>query len=193
MLVKFLSKADKEHLVALAELISFADNPLLWDGKPKKEIGSKTNLENLSIQDEGRESALIAELKSEGVQISESFQFIGFGSIENSAVKNKLIDKLKKYPLQTVDETANRLSAASSVLRELLEGKKFDIPSVPKLMLFELISLALCDGNISGIEMALLKEFQKHHKLEDFIFDDILERAEIVNSEANKTIAIILE
>lgn len=200
MLVKFLSKADKEHLLALATLISLADNPLLWDGKPKSEIDSNTNLDNLSIQEEGRESALIVELKSEGFKESDGITLYDFmmlakqkADLKSSEVKDKLIKKLKKYPLQTVDDDVNRLNAAKEVLTKLLKGKKFDIPSVPKLMLFELISLALCDGSISEIEMTLLKDFQSHHQLEDFVFDEILERAETVNIEVNKTIAIILE
>jgi len=61
------------------------------------------------------------------------------------------------------------------------------------VMLFELLLVALRDGNISSIEWALLKEFQQHHKLEDFIFDDLLERAEVLNKEVNKTISIVLE
>lgn len=190
MLVKFLSQADKEHLLELAELLSLADNPLLWDGKRKDEVTSETNLSNLSIQDVELESALITELRSEGEQNAYSGFF---ASVRSSPVKEKLIKKLKALPIHTVEEPTNRAEAAKIVLKELLEGKKYEIPSVPKLMLFELMSMALCDGSISSIEWVLLKEFQHHHHLEDFIFDDILERAEIVNKEVSKTIAIILE
>ncbi len=189
MLVKFLSPADKEHLLELAELLSLADNPLLWDGKRKDEVTSETNLSNLSIQDVELESALITELRSEGEQNA----FSGLFASVFSPVKEKLIKKLKTLPIHTAEEPTNRAEAAKTVLMELLEGKKFEIPSVPKLMLFELVSMALCDGSISSIEWVLLKEFQHHHHLEDFIFDDILERAEIVNKEVSKTIAIILE
>ncbi len=189
MLVKFLSQADKENLLELAELLSLADNPLLWDGKRKDEVTSETNLSNLSIQDVERESALITELRSEG----EKNAFSGFFTSVLSPVKEKLIQKLKTLPIHTAEEPTNRAEAAKTVLKELLEGKKFDLPSVPKLMLYELMSMALCDGSISSIEWELLKEFQHHHNLEDFIFDDILERAEIVNKEVSKTIAIILE
>jgi len=189
MLVKFLSQADKEHLLELAELLSLADNPLLWDGKRKDEVTSETNLSNLSIQNVERESALITELRSEGEQNA----FSGLFASVFSPVKEKLIKKLKTLPIHTAEEPTNRVEAAKTVLKELLEGKKFEIPSIPKLMLFELASMALCDGSISSIEWALLKEFQHHHHLEDFIFDDILERAEIVNKEVSKTIAIILE
>ena len=53
--------------------------------------------------------------------------------------------------------------------------------------------MALSGSSISIIEWALLKEFQHHHHLEDFISDDILERAETMNKEVSKTISIILE
>lgn len=204
MLVKFLSQADKEHLLELAELLSLADNPLLWDGKRKEEITSETNLNNLSIQIVERESALIAELRSEGEKITSLNSYAGsISSIASigrasffstcSNVKESLIKKLKTLPLHAAEEPANRAEAAKAVMKNLLEGKKFELPSVPKLMMFELMSMALCDGSISSIEWALLKDFQHHHHLEDFIFDDILERAEIVNKEVSKTIAIILE
>lgn len=204
MLVKFLSQADKEHLLDLAELLSLADNPLLWDGKRKEEITSETNLNNISIQVVERESALIAELRSEGEKITSSrssvgsfpnFAVIGSGSFfsTHSAVEERLIKKLKTLPLHAAEEPTNRAEAAKAVMKGLLEGKKFELPSVPKLMMFELMSMALCDGSISSIEWALLKELQHHHQLEDFVFDEILERAEIMNKEVSKTIAIILE
>lgn len=193
MLVKFLSPEDKEHLLELAELLSLADNPLLWDGKRKDEVTSETNLSNLSIQDVEQESALIAELRSEGDKNGNQSTVSWFFSSDSSPVKEKLIQKLKTLPIHTAEEHTNRAEAAKTVLKELLEGKKFEIPSVPKLMLYELMSMALCDGSISSIEWVLLKEFQHHHHLEDFILDDILERAEIVNKEVSKTIAIILE
>lgn len=202
MLVKFLNPEDKEHLLELAELLSLSDNPLLWDGKRKDEITSETNLSNLSIQEIERESALIAELRSEkalraerrskNAQTESAMRSI-FGGVAQLSIEEKLLQKLKTLPIHTAEEPTNRAEAAKTVLKELLEGKKYEIPSVPKLMLFELVSMALCDGSISSIEWALLKEFQHHHHLEDFTFDDILERAEIVNKEVSKTIAIILE
>ncbi|HCL3953840.1 TPA: hypothetical protein N2C02_004198, partial [Pseudomonas aeruginosa] len=61
------------------------------------------------------------------------------------------------------------------------------------VILYELLLVALRDGHISNVEWALLKEYQRHHQLEDFIFDDLLERAETLNQEISKTISIILE
>jgi len=100
---------------------------------------------------------------------------------------------LKTYPIPKVEKPETRVQAATTVLKELLKGKTFELPSAPKVILFELLLVALRDGHISSIEWALLKEYQRHHQLEDFIFDDLLERAETLNQEVSKTISIILE
>lgn len=186
MLIKLLSDTDKVHLLELLELLALADKPLLWDGKRKEEITSETDLDTLSIQNGEQESALIADLKSEVQSFAYAFRF-------TASVEARLINKIKAFPLQKVEESATRVQAATMILKEILEGKKFEFPSVSKLMLFELMLMALCGGSISSIEWALLKEFQHHHQLEDFIFDDLLERAETMNREVSKTISIILE
>jgi hypothetical protein len=108
-------------------------------------------------------------------------------------VEAQLIDAIKIFPISKADRPEVRVQAATSVLKDLLHDKKYEQPSVPKVMLFELLLVALRDGNISSIEWALLKEFQRHHKVEDFIFDDLLERAEVLNQEVSKTISIVLE
>lgn len=193
MLVKLLSATDKKHLLELLELLALADKPLLWEGKTKNEITSETDLGKLSIQKGKQETALIAELESEGKQSFEHFSGLFASAFGSSSVEARLLDKIKTFPVQKVEEPATRVQAATMILREMLEGKKFEFPSVSKLMLFELILMALSGGSISSIEWALLKEFQHHHQLEDFIFDDILERAETMNKEVSKTISIILE
>ena len=92
-----------------------------------------------------------------------------------------------------MEKPSTRVAASTSLLLELLEQKKYGSPSTPKIILYELFLVALRDGNISGVEWALLKEFQRYQKLEDFIFNDLLERAEALNQEISKTISIILE
>lgn len=108
-------------------------------------------------------------------------------------VESRLIDVLKSFPLIKIKRPEGRVQAAAVVLKELLKAKQFELPATPKVILFELMLIALRDGNISNIEWALLKEFQQHHQLDDFIFDDLLERAETLNREVNKTVSIILE
>lgn len=183
MFIRLLSESDKEHLLYLAEILSLSDDPLLWDEKTKEEITSTTDLDRLSFQRNKLETTLLSELANEG----------GKSWIYTSGIEEKFLEKLKTFPLKTVESPEVRMQTATYILKNLLAEQKCEKPSVPRLMLFELMLLALHDGNISNIEWALLKEFQYHHKLEDFIFDDLLERAESVNREINKTISIILE
>ena len=186
MLLKLLSVDDHMLLLYLLQLLALADKPLLWDGRKKEEITSETNLNNLSIQQGELESSFIDDLKA------ERNPPLGWAQ-RTPSVATRLVNKLKALSLHQAEIPEARVGVGVAVMRELLEGKKFELPSVPKLMLFELILLALCGGNISNIEWALLREFQHHHKLEDFVFDDLLERAEAMNREVSNTIAIILE
>lgn len=192
MLIKLLSAADKKHLVELAKLLALSDKPLLWDGKTSEEITSSTNLSALSIQEGEQERELIADLE-QSAGISQPASDSPWHVLESLEVESMLLDAIKAFPIQKAERPEFRVQAAISVLKDLLRDKKFAQPSVPKVMLFELILVALRDGNISSIEWALLKEFQQHHRLEDFIFDDILERAEVLNQEVSKTLSIVLE
>lgn len=195
MLVKLLSETDKHHLLDLAKLLALSDNPLLWDGKGRDEITSKTDINNISIQKVELEESMIAELAFEGRgKLSSSlYSYFSENALFANSVEARLIEIIKGYPLQKAEEPDVRVQVAIILLKELLLGKSYENPGAPKVMLYELMLLALRDGNISSIEWALLKEFQCHHKLEDFIFDDLLERAETMNKEVSKTISIILE
>lgn len=192
MLIKLLSDTDKRHLLDLAKLLSIADKPLLWDGKSADELTSGTNLDALTIQEGEQECELIAELEK---SVGGSSAQLAFGNVFGRArdVKARLIEALKTYPVPKAEKPETRVQAATSVLKELLKSKTFELPTAPKVILFELLLVSLRDGHISSIEWALLKEFQQHHRLEDFIFDDLLERAETLNQEVSKTISIILE
>jgi len=204
MLIKLLSETDKQHLIGLAKLLALADKPLLWDGKRPDEFSSDTDLSALSIQAGEPEKELIAELeKSVGSRSTMFSSLTSFSSAFSSMspsliatasdIEDRLIEVLKTFPIPKLEKSETRVQAAATVLKELLRGKTFELLSTPKVLLFELLLVALRDGNISSIEWALLKEFQQHHQLEDFLFDDLLERAETLNREVSKTISIILE
>lgn len=210
MLLKLLPEPDQKHLLGLAKLLALADKPLLWDGKTSDEFTSDTDLSALSIQEGEKEREMIAELEQSITRSSNTSVFgnsssassmFGWssstafmsGSKSSDDVAAKLIDELKKYPVTKAEKPETRVQAATSVLKELLKGKRFELPTAPKVILFELLLVALRDGTITSVEWALLKEFQLHHQLEDFIFDDLLERAETLNQEVSKTISIILE
>ena len=186
MLLKLISKQEKNNLLEVVEILSISDKPLLWDGKKKDEITPKTDLGKISIEKGEKETALIAGLKAESGEHENIFIFY-----EN--IEKRLLRKLKQFSLQKIDEPSTRVEAAVTILKEILNEKKYTLPSVPKIMLFELFLVALCDENISNIEWAILKEFQIHYQLEDYIFNDLLERAEVMSREINKTISVILE
>ena len=189
MLMKFLSRSDKQHLIDLAKLLAIADKPLRWDGKTRDQLTSSSNLDALTIVTGDAERELIEELVQSTGSASAFDSF--FSSSCN--VERRLIDALKKLPMIVAEKPEYRVQAATSVLRELLNATRFELPSTSKVVLFELFLVAPRDGHISSVEWALLKEFQLHHKLEDFIFDDLLERAETMNREVSKTISLILE
>ncbi|SBW83213.1 hypothetical protein PVE_R1G5332 [Pseudomonas veronii 1YdBTEX2] len=191
MLTKLLSDSDKKHLLELSKLLALADKPLLWDGKTSDEFTSSTDLSALSIQEGAQERELIAELEK---SISPPSSTVSLPRMMRPVdVGTRLIEALKKYPIPKAEKPETRVQAATTVLKEILKGKKFELPTAPKVILFQLLLVALRDGTITSVEWALLKEFQLHHQLEDFIFDDLLERAETLNQEVSKTISIILE
>jgi uncharacterized tellurite resistance protein B-like protein len=110
-----------------------------------------------------------------------------------SRVETYLIEELKKFPIHKIELPETRIAAAQTVLAQLLEGQSATRPEPPKIMLFEMFLVALRDGSISSIERELLKAFQHHYEIADFIFEDLLDRAKALNSEVSKTIALVLE
>lgn len=194
MLIKMLSDEKKILLVDLAILLSLSDNPLLWDGKNKDELTSDSNLNNLSIKKEALEEELIKELEQYSASsTASSFVFFGESRNTNSTAEYRLLEKLKLYPLAVIDAPETRIQAAVAVLKIILSDEKIGDVAPPKIILFELFLVALRDGQISSIEWMLLKEIQLHFKIPDFIFKDLLDRAEALNNEMSKTLALVLE
>lgn len=189
MLLKLISTQDIEYLLDIAELLSISDKPLLWDGKIKEEITSKSDITEISIQKGEKELSILSDLKSEGK--IKNYSSFGIFTLQN--IEKKLLEKIKNIPLHKIEDPGVRADAALAILRELLKDKKPENPSAPKVMLFELMLVALADGNISSIKWQILNEFKNHYRLDDYIFNDLLERAETSHREINKTISIILE
>lgn len=203
MLLKLLSPQDKSDFLDIARLITLCDKPLLCEGKKIEELTSQSNFDNLTIQKAETAVALMDELIKEcnvgNLKASQAaWPFAnGVKPLPNNqideSIEIKLLKKLKKHPLQKIEETTTRLGVALEVLRDLLKDKKSEIPSVPKLQLFELMQVALVDRSISSIQIQLLNEFAQHFKLENYVFTELLERAEVTSREINKTLTIILE
>lgn len=201
MLIKLLDDSSKKHLINLARLLSLSDNSLLYGDKLRGEISEdEIDFYTLSIQEDDQERELILELElSAGLRsnsdasLSEVMKQVVEAKKEAHRHQARLIEEITKFGKSEWESDQVRAQAAISVLKKILGEKSFSNPAPPKIILFELILVALRDGNISNIEWALLKEFQKYHQLDDFIFDDLLERAEALNQEVSKTISIVLE
>ncbi len=192
MFINMLPEEKKVLLVELARLLALSDKLLLWDGKAKDELTSDSNLNNLSIQKNAPETELLEEMAQYAP--ARSYPLPGILEAEwDQDTEKRLIEKLKGFPLSKIDEPESRIQAATSVLKTLLEGQKTEDLATPKIILFQLFLVALRDGQISNIEWMLLKEIQLYYKLPDFIFKDLLDRAESLNSEMSKTLALILE
>jgi len=190
MLIKMLPADKKALLVELARLLALSDNPLLWDGKTKDELRSDSDLNNLTIQKNALETELLEEME----QHSSGFSAPGvFGGLFSISAEKRLIDKLKAYPLSIIDAPETRIQAATSVLKTLLEHQTMENITTPKVIIFQLILVALRDGHISSIEWMFLKEIQLTFKVPDFIFKDLLDHAESLNNEMSKLLALILE
>jgi hypothetical protein len=189
MLIKRLCEPDKERFLLYAELLSIADKPLLWDGKPKEAITARTDMEKLSLQKGEAESRLLAEWGWKPVQ---GWAFPGATRI--SELETTLIEGLKDLPLQhSTEDPAIRWNAVSAALRALLQEHAFTDPYAVRITLYQLMLLALADGTVSQVEYRFLEEFQHHHQVDDLAFKEILERAENMCRETQKTIALILE
>ncbi|MCH4225229.1 MAG: hypothetical protein LKF64_09530 [Alcaligenes faecalis] len=190
MFYKLLGSDDRKYLLKMAKLLVLCDKPLLWDGKPSNEIKTGTNLDVLSIVESENEREIIDELEI-FAGMTDGF---GFRDMESSEqVHDLLIGALKEFPISMVEKPEVRLQAAGRVFKNIVGDRRFDIPTVPKAVLFELLMVALGDGHVAGIKWTLLKDFQKYHKIDDFIFDDLLECAEALSRETSKTLSIILE
>lgn len=205
MLIKMLPEPEKGLLLDLLQLLALSDNPILWDGKRYDELTSDTDLSKLSIQVDELERELISDLeRSSGQSLRGSSSFEGVlagvlagglksGKAPTSIVEEQLIAELKTFPIHKMELPETRVAAAKAVLDKLLEDQSKDRPEPPKIMLFDMILLALRDGSISSIERELLKAFQHHYQIQDFIFEELLDRAEALSSEVSKTIALVLE
>lgn len=202
MFLHILTKDQQDTFLKIAHLVSISDNTLLWDGKTEDELTGETNLDNISLQESEHEKAMLENFTHECEKTASSTDtsrvfsdaLLGRSSPE-SKIRSNLLGKLKPLPLRKQNVPEERIKAASAVLFDLIGEVEntTTIPAAPKIMLYELLLLALADGEISNVEGALLKEFSILYKVEDFIYDELLEHAKAMNREASKTLALILE
>lgn len=191
MLVKLLSENDKAHFLKLAELLSIADKPLLWDGKTKDEVTPRTDMQKVSFAKGEAESKLLSDWSQE---VGSGFGGI-FGSIFSAKEMEKLLlDQLANIPVhKNTENSVERFNAISTVMHYLLKASPATTRHANRIMLYELMLMALASGEISSIEYRFLEIFKQHHKVDDSDFDEIFERAKTTYREVQKTIALILE
>jgi len=211
MLRKLLSPDDLHRFLLYAELLSISDKPLLWDGKDVKEITSTNGKEKISFKKGEAESELLADWRK---NIKDA--------PPGNVMQHVLIHLLKDVPLYdciTNPEGVQWNAVASALHRALGGGIKYQLepdskklnvqiinqadqkteadgtqnPYVIRIMLYELMLMALADGQISAIEYRFLEEFKRYYKIDDLAFEEIRERAESMYRETQKTIALVLE
>lgn len=188
MLTKLLSDSDKNDLFTLAELLSLSDKPILWDGKTREEVSSTTDLKNVSIQRGDAESRLLTEWTEHNGRRRSSLFVAAPGPEE------VLLGHLKTVPLQkNSEDTEVRWNAVSASLRHFTKASSISDPYAVRVVLYQLMLMALADGSISSIEYLFLDEVKHHFKVDDFYFNEIRERAESMYRETQKTVALILE
>ena len=197
MLLSLLSSQEKLDFLSIAKLLTICSKEITWDGKKLQDVTAPLNFDKFSIKKSEKEISLMNGLAKEaGIEISKSFKdnsdaTFSFWSPET--IEKQLLNKIKNYPFLRIEEPTTRVGAALAVLKDLLSGKRSDFPAAPKLILFELMQVALVNGSISGIAMQLINEFKQHYKIEDFVFHELLEQAEVTSREISKTITIIFE
>lgn len=203
MLVKLLSKDDKAYLLQLAELLSIADKPMLWDGKTKDEITPRTDMKKVSFVKGEAETKLLTDWWSDGFEIGSSPGMFSALAMSSSAIRRMtaapeierlLLDQLEHIPLhKNTEDSVERLNAVSTVLHRLLEKGSLTSRHAIRIVLYELMLMALADGSMSSIEYRFLEIFKQHYRIDDCDFEEILERAETMYREAQKTVSLILE
>lgn len=185
MLFKYLSHQDKAYFLHIAQLLSLVDKPLLRDGSERKARTSGTGA-IIGVQRGEPEAELLQEWSCDGDLSDWSV----------NRIEEHWLAKIREAPSELVDDAVTRATVAHETLHVLLDERKYkpsSTPSVSKLMMFELMRLALADGSISSIEYHFLSKFKHLSQLDDDIFRDLLERAQSTHSEAQKTLALILE
>lgn len=213
MLIKLLSKDDKESLISLAEFLSISDKPMLWNGKSMDEASARIHDDEVefSFARGEAESALLADWRKMRVEEETSgvttftlsppaawpFKPEGrTGSKDKGATEAEkdLIELLREVPLK-LDSAAPevRASAVSTVLRKLHEKNKVSSSYAIRIVLFELMLMAFADGKISALELYALRDLQHHYGVDDESFREILEQAETVSRVNQRTLALILE
>jgi len=202
MFLHLLSDDCQDLFLKIAHLVSISDNTLLWDGKTEAELTGDTDLQKIAVKEVEQEKAVLAQFarecgKDADEWIGKLFVELGRWGQGEDEVWIAFKKILKSLPLGKQNDQEARIMVSFSVLEQLyatIAGNEIEfLPAEPKAMLYELFLLALADGEISSVEEALLRKFARLFEIEEFLYDDLLERAQGMNREAVKALSIILE
>lgn len=200
MFLQMLSDKDQECFLEVATLICLSDNPLHWDGKSLEELTGNVDPDSAGFTECDFEEAVLNGFRREcGKETIDRLPLPMQKHIkkhqDKSQVEVDLLNKIREIPLFRINSEEERIKAAAEALSDILDRNEFkkSAPSASKVMLYELMLLALADGGMSTIEEALLKNLSAHCAIDDCTFEDLQERASSMNHEAAKTLSLILE
>ena len=203
MFLHMLSDEDRSRFLDIAYLFCIGDAPMFWDGKSEDEITGETDLSDVSIQVQRAKSEAYAELAREcGVgdrgdghwrsPVTFALDFTVEAVEDRRHIGESLVDSLRPLPITKQNTPKERQRAAVAALQEIASEAEGSLTAT-KILLFELMALCQTGDTPSEVETALFQEFVVLRGVEDFIVEDLLERARCMSREAVKTLSLILE
>lgn len=184
MFLHMLSKSDKSTFTRIACLFCISDAPALWGGKTEDEITASTDLSDISLN--------MIDAKQQAIE--EIIRDCGISNrYELDEVKDEFANHLMRLPLARQNDIPQRQVIAVALLHQYTKQDKESSVTANKVMLFELLFLCQAGGSISPTEEALIKEFTRARGIDEFIVDEIADRAEALSRETIRALSIILE
>lgn len=195
MYLHLLTDAQQNQLKMIAVVLSFSDNEVLWDGRRQDELTGETDLTKVAFVHVEQEFLLLKAMERESGGLVSGVNFdhaIWRFERHIELVAGRLLSGLRPLPISMQNNVSERIQISRAVIEDLTRDT--EIESAPlKVMVLELLLLALADGEISSIEGELIRGFADAHGLDADTFDKLLGHAMDINREAAKTISIIFE
>lgn len=213
-MLHMLSTEHKKAFLQIARLLNLSDNDLVIKKGQEEEKLCNSELESVSFLEVESENSILQGFMRECGKMDETEASEAPSDVNH--IGKALLTELGNGVLKKhLNDPEQRLRSASLILKNILSGSgltvtadneakepleieeasfhDYNTPSIAKIMLYELILMAMADGDISDIEWSLIRKFADYTGVEGFILDDLRERAEATNIEATKTLALILE
>ena len=218
-----LTPEHQAMFLEIAKLVSLIDDELTFDNNSEEEKLFNDNFEGISFLENEYEIQTIRRFSLEcGInEVSSPVKKPSKNTSSSELISGA--DKIPKMLLIAIgcgvlkkhlNDPGERLHAGIGILRNIVsgcvlpeaseavqnegedEGEENPCPftvTVAKVMLFELMLLAMAGGEISDSQWCLIEEFANLVGVEHFVLEDLRERAVATNKEASRTLALILE